>query len=236
MREGNARINGSRSGVAEAYSSEPWWYDLRGFLILTFAYRSSLRAQLRLFGGNIGENHLEIACGTGTLLDLVLRWRRWKGLPPSKITGIDYAPKMLAGAQRRFVGRNNMEFVLGDAAALTYADESFDTVNIANAVHCFPDVDASLHEALRVLKRRGTLAANVLLHPRGAQPWRSIAERINGWGIRKGLLNTPFEERDIRARILRAGFTVREERVVGNCYEILAERPAHAGELSGSNA
>ncbi|MGN2393366.1 class I SAM-dependent methyltransferase, partial [Pelomicrobium sp. G1] len=27
--------------IAQAYSSPPWWYDVRGFFILTFAYRST---------------------------------------------------------------------------------------------------------------------------------------------------------------------------------------------------
>jgi ubiquinone/menaquinone biosynthesis C-methylase UbiE len=211
--------------IAEAYSSEPWWYDARGFLILTFAYRSTLGSQLRLFGPNFGPQHLELACGTGTLLDLVLRWRRWKSLPLVQITGVDYAEKMLIGAQRRFAGREGMEFLRGDAAALEFSDEFFDTINIANAVHCLPDPDASLREMLRVLKRGGTLAANVLLFPRGSAPLRSIAERINAWGIRKGILVTPYEEADIVNRIERAGFVIKRRHVAGNCLEVLAERP-----------
>ena len=56
----------SRDQIAEAYRSAPWWYDLRGFLILTFAYNSSLPRQVRFFGRNLGPRHIEIACGTGT--------------------------------------------------------------------------------------------------------------------------------------------------------------------------
>ena len=92
----------NRDEIAEAYSSEPWWYDLRGFFILTFAYNSTIGAQLRFFGPNFGPEHLEVACGTGTLLEMVLRWRRWKKLPVVKVMGIDYAPSMLAGARKRF--------------------------------------------------------------------------------------------------------------------------------------
>jgi len=221
-------------GVAEAYSSEPWWYDARGFLILTFAYRSTLGSQLRLFGPNVGPDHLELACGTGTLLDLVLRWRRWKSLPPGNVTGVDYADKMLGGARRRFAGRAGMAFEQGDAAGLQFADECFDTVNIANAVHCFPDPDASLREALRVLKRGGSLAANVLLFPRGAEPLRLLAARINAWGMRKGILVTPYAEADILERIRRAGFSIKRTQVTGNCLEVLAERPAASVTSPGS--
>ncbi len=58
----------SRDEIAAAYASPPWWYDVRGFFILTFAYNSTIGRQLRFFGANFGPRHLEVACGTGTLL------------------------------------------------------------------------------------------------------------------------------------------------------------------------
>lgn len=215
----------TREQIALAYKSEPWWYDLRGFFILTFAYNSTLGAQLRFFGRHVGPRHLEVACGTGTLLDLMLRWRRWQRLPQGHIVGVDYAESMLAGARRRFAGRAGLEFVHGDVTEMPFAPDSFDTANIANAVHCFPDVDGGFCGVLRVLKPGGTVAANVLLFPRGRWPLRQIADRINAWGMRKGILVTPYEEADIRQRFVAAGFQIVSERVSGNCYEVLARKP-----------
>src|SRR4029077_2631728 len=133
----------SRDEIAAAYSSPPLWYDIRGFFILTFAYNSTLPRQFRFFGRNVGASHLEVACGSGTLLDLVLRWRKLKGLPTAKIAAVDYAESMLAGAYRRFDGNENVDVRHADAAALPFPDASFDTVNVANAIHCFPDVDGA---------------------------------------------------------------------------------------------
>ena len=215
----------TRDEIAEAYSSEPWWYDIRGFFILTFAYNSTVATQLRFFGPNYGPEHMEVACGTGTLLELVLRWRKWKKLPPVHIIGIDYAESMLAGARHRFAGNPNIELRHADAANLPYPDASFDTANIANSVHCFPDVDGALRDILRVLKPGGTLAANVLLYPHGPWPLKGIAERINRWGIRKGILYAPYQREDIRQRFLDTGFEVASESVSGNCYNILARKP-----------
>ena len=169
----------SREEIALAYRSQPWWYDVRGFFILTFAYNSTLPAQLVFFGPNFGPRHLEVACGTGTLLELFLKWRRWKKLPAVEIVGVDYAESMLAGAIHRFRGQPAMRFLHADVAEMPLDDASFDTANVANAVHCFPDVDAGLRGVLRVLKPGGTMAANVLLHPRGIWPLKAIAERIN---------------------------------------------------------
>lgn len=218
----------SRDDIAQAYRSEPWWYDVRGFFILTFAYNSTLPAQLAFFGPNFGPRHLEVACGTGTLLELFLKWRRWKKLPAVEIVGVDYAESMLAGAIHRFRGQRGMTFLHADVAEMPLDDASFDTANVANAIHCFPDVDAGLRGILRVLKPGGTMAANVLLYPRGVWPLRVIAERINLWGMKKGILYTPYEQADIRRRIVEAGFEIVSERVAGNCYDVLARRPAAA--------
>lgn len=221
--EGHAKK--TKEEIAQAYVSEPWWYDVRGFFILTFAYNSTLPAQLRFFAGNFGENHLEAACGTGTLLELVLRWRKWKGLPPVRITGFDYAESMLAGAMHRFADNPLISLEHADAADLGFDDGFFDTANIANSVHCFPNVDGALMEICRVLKPGGRLAANVLLFPNGPWPLRWIAERINTWGIKKGILYTPYHLDDIRQRLVAAGFEIEQEERVGNCYNVIGRKP-----------
>ena len=219
------RSEKTRDEIALAYSSTPWWYDVRGFFILTFAYNSTLGTQLRFFGSNFGSRHLEVACGTGTLLELILKWRSWKSLPKVRITGIDYADSMLQGAIHRFSGQPDIDFQHADAAALPFETNSFETANIANSIHCFPEVDGALKDIFRVLKPGGRLAANVLLYPRGPQPLRWIAERINNWGIRKGILYTPYRSDDIRLRLLNAGYHVLSEAFSGNCYNVLLRKP-----------
>lgn len=216
----------SRDEIAAAYDSPPWWYDVRGFFILTFAYNSTLGQQLRFFGPHFGHHHIEIACGSGTLLQFLLRWRKRRKMPDSEIVGIDYAEAMLAGAIHRFRDRPEIDLQLADAASLPFPDASFDTANIANSVHCFPDVDGAFRDVLRVLRPGGTLAANVLLYPRGRWPLKGIAERINRWGMRKGILYTPYHQDDIRARLLAAGFGIESEATSGNCYNVLARKPA----------
>ena len=115
---------------------------------------------------------------------------------------------MLAGAIHRFAKQPQIELRQADAAALPFPNGAFDTANIANAVHCLPDVDGALRDVSRVLKPGGTLALNVLLYPRGVWPFKAIAKRINDWGMRKGILHTPYEADDIKQRLTKTGFVV----------------------------
>lgn len=215
----------TRDEIAEAYKSEPWWYDLRGFFILTFAYNSTIGTQLRFFGPNFGPQHLEVACGTGTLLEMILRWRRFKKLPKVKVMGIDYAPSMLAGARKRFAKDPQVEVQHADAAQLPFPDNSYDTANIANSIHCFPTVDGALRDILRVLKPGGTLAANVLLYPSGFAPLRWAAQKINDWGIRKGILYSPFEQTVIEQKMRDAGYEIASQFTAGNTWNVIARKP-----------
>jgi ubiquinone/menaquinone biosynthesis C-methylase UbiE len=131
---------------------------------------------------------------------------------------------MLAGAVRRFAGRANVDLRHGDAARLPYPDSSFDTVNLANAIHCLPDVRSALVEVRRVLKPGGTFAVNALLYPRGISPFRQIAGRIDEWGMRKGILCRPFEAEEIRTHLAAVRLEVVEARISGNCYDVLARK------------
>jgi SAM-dependent methyltransferase len=212
----------ARDEIAGAHS---WWYDVRGFLTQCFAYNSSPGKQLRFFGRNFGPKHLEIACGTAMFLALMLKWRSLHHMDSVSVTAIDHAESMLVGAHWRFKGNPDVEIRRADAAALPFADNSFDTANIANSVHCFPDVGGALRDALRVLKPGGSLAANVLLYPEGKGLLAWIANRINAWSAMKGILVTPYHRDDIRSRLLEAGFEIASETVSGNCYNVLLRKP-----------
>lgn len=210
--------------IDSAYSSDPWWYDLRGFLILTFAYRTTLPSQIRLFANHMGARHLEAAIGTGTLFEMILKWRRRKGKPEIQIVGFDYAERMLAGARKRFRGEEQLQLLRADAAALPLPDGYFDTASIANAIHCLPDVAASFQEIYRVLKPNGTLTGNCLLEPKGHSFWDGVSRRINNWGIKKGILHRPYSASEVIDLLKSAGFEISEQEISGNCLNFVARK------------
>ena len=90
---------------------------------------------------------LDVATGTGnTALALAPFVRR--------VVGLDLTREMLAHARRLTKERSlaNVEWVLGDASRLPFADDSFEVYTVRAAPHHFTDFDGFLREALRVLK------------------------------------------------------------------------------------
>ena len=95
-----------------------------------------------------GNSVLDLACGTGILFPkLVNRF--------NKVYGLDYSLPMLRVAKRKKFG--NIYLVRGDALNLPFRKESFDSVVISLGLRHFPDIDKSLKEVYRVLKKGGTL-------------------------------------------------------------------------------
>jgi ubiquinone/menaquinone biosynthesis C-methylase UbiE len=98
---------------------------------------------------------LEIGCGTGNLSILLKRLN-----PAVQVVGIDPDRKALARARRKAQQRGAaIQFDQGFSEELPYPDASFDKVFSAFMLHHVrPDAkSASLREAFRVIKPRGSL-------------------------------------------------------------------------------
>ena len=94
-----------------------------------------------------GDLVLDVATGTGnTALALAPHARR--------VVGLDLTPEMLAQARRIAAERGieNVNWVIGDASHLPFADETFDLYVVRAAPHHFHELDEFLEEAFRVLK------------------------------------------------------------------------------------
>ena len=99
-----------------------------------------------------GESVLDVACGTGNLAIPAAR-------AGARVSGIDIAPNLIAQAQleARAAGCA-IEFEVGDAEALPYANGRFDTtVTMFGAMFAYRPVQAAA-ELLRVTKPGGRVA------------------------------------------------------------------------------
>jgi len=103
-------------------------------------------------GVDLGEDLLEIGPGPGAATE----WLRHRA---RRLVAIELEPDAAARLGERFAG-TNVEAVAGDATALPYPDESFDTVGMFTMLHHVPTLarqDALLAGALRALRPGGTL-------------------------------------------------------------------------------
>ena len=118
------------------------------------------RRRARTITGASGRT-LEVGIGTGRNIDLY---------PPEVgLTGIDIAPRMLAGAERRAqrVGRP-VGLEVADVEDLPFPDARFDTVT-ATCVFCsVPDPVAGLREVARVTRPGGQVLLLEHVRPRNS--------------------------------------------------------------------
>jgi ubiquinone/menaquinone biosynthesis C-methylase UbiE len=89
---------------------------------------------------------LDMGCGTGKLLD-----RLASSLPDLRAIGIDYSPNMIHQATQHNRYPQRINFQVGRAEALPFADHQFDAVfNTISFLH-YPAPEAVLAEVYRVL-------------------------------------------------------------------------------------
>ena len=105
-----------------------------------------------VLGGRGSMDALDVGCGTGFLsLELAQRGHR--------VTGIDFAPAMLALARRKAMQAGaDIHFEEADAEALPLPPSSFDLVVTCHVLWTLPHPAAAIGEWIRVLRPGGRLA------------------------------------------------------------------------------
>lgn len=188
------------------------WYDTpRGRWIGETEYRL-IKQQLNF---QSGEKILDVGCGTGWFTRRIAHWG------DLYVTGLDISPEWLAFARKR---DPNAHYVQGDALALPFHNNSFDSV-ISVAALCFTeDWKSAIREIIRVC--RGGFAIGML--NRQSLLWRDKG-RNGGSGAYQGAhWVTPSEligsvrhlpVTDVR---LRSAIPIPSGTPMARCIEILA--------------
>jgi ubiquinone/menaquinone biosynthesis C-methylase UbiE len=161
---------------------------------------------------------LEIAVGTGMNLPHYH--------PDVQLTGIELSPAMLTLAKQRAaeLGRE-VDFQVGDATALQFADRSFDTVVCTFALCTIPDDAAAVAEVRRVLRPGGRFL--LAEHVRSPKPvTRRVQQLIDPLTVRCQGDHVAREPLD---HLHAQGFEVEQlERYgLGIVERAVARRPGH---------
>ena len=99
---------------------------------------------------------LELAAGTGLIAKNIVN-------AAAHIEATDASPEMILEAKRDNRSAK-LHFSVQDMFHLPYADESFDVVIVANALHIVPEPEKALSEICRVLRDDGVLVAPTFTH------------------------------------------------------------------------
>lgn len=208
--------------IASAYSMASFTYNFRGMFILTFGHRTPGWQIMSFFKDHYGETHLDVPVGNGSVLYWTLLARRLARLkPPKVLEAVDYSSTMVGHAKRTLKGIPGLNISQADVAKLPFADSTFDTINVANGLHCFPDPPSALRELRRVLKSNGTIALNILLEPRGSALNVALANPLYRWARKRLLFVNAFSVEALLALFAEEGFAVRQQDVLGNTLNVI---------------
>ncbi len=97
---------------------------------------------------------LDVCCGTGMLTVELAK----KAGAAGKVVGLDFCAEMLAVAEENLQNspaRNRIEYVLGNATELPFADNMFDCATIGFGLRNVPDREKTIREMIRVVKQGG---------------------------------------------------------------------------------
>ncbi|WP_069744328.1 class I SAM-dependent methyltransferase [Streptomyces sp. EN23] len=148
---------------------------------------------------------LDVACATGNAALYAAR-------RSASVTGLDFDPVMIEAARRRQSDlRMSVDFRIGDAARMPFADASFDCVLSTYGSTFAPDAEAAAQEMLRVCRPTGSIQmAN--WNPDGVitamfqtlHDIHPVAESIQGiarqWGTAAGLQHLTVGGRALNRR------------------------------------
>ncbi len=124
-------------------------YDLMNHL-MTFGMDIRWRKQIAKRAASMGDKVLDVATGTGDVAFDI------RAAGAHEVVGLDFSPEMIAAAEAKGRARHSdIEFLIGDAMALPFPDDTFDACTVSFGLRNMPDYAAAIAEMTRVLRPGG---------------------------------------------------------------------------------
>ena len=169
----------------------------------------------RVEGGRI----LDVATGRGSFVETLTETIG----SFIEVVGIDTSAENIETAKKKF-DNGKVRFEVMDASAMTFPDESFDTVTVANSLHHFSQVEPILDEMKRVLKPGGLFLIFEMFHDNLAERQLAHVELHHWWAEIDKLTGVVHNQTLVRQEIVQfaenLGLTDME------MFDYIEDRPA----------
>ncbi len=123
-----------------------------------------------------GLDWVDVGCGNGAFTELLV-----ERCAPRHVQGIDPSDEQLAFARGRLPGPA-VGFDRGDAMALPYADDAFDTAVMALVIFFVPDPAKGVAEMARVVRPGGSVSAYAWDMHGGGFPFAAVQAEMAALG------------------------------------------------------
>jgi ubiquinone/menaquinone biosynthesis C-methylase UbiE len=173
---------------------------------------------------------LDVGCGPGQFTVLAA-----EALPgAAAVWGVDLAPTMIKLAHRHAAvspAAARLHFAVGDAARLPFRDDSFDAVLSSGSIKHWPDPEAGLREAHRVLKPGGRAFIGEMNRLASPAAIATNRRRLRHWLFRfiyPRVFATAMSPEEGRTLIDRSPFgaVTRERLLLDGCFWLFEGRKA----------
>lgn len=139
--------NKKQEDVKKLFDTISAQYDKNNDIISFGTHKYAKKHSIEILNLKSGYKILDLCTGTGDIAGFIKQ-----KCPECTVIGLDFAPKMLETARKKF---SNVEFVEGDCTKLPFPNNSFDTITMSFGLRNIEDKDTVLKEISRVLKKGG---------------------------------------------------------------------------------
>jgi len=159
---------------------------------------------------NDTDTTLEVGCGTGIYSALIAN-------KVKKLIATDMSSEMLALARTKLNQYDNVEVRREDCYAISYEDNTFDSILLANLIHIVTDPPSVLKEIRRVLKKDGRviIVSYTFYGLSFIQKIIATFHYIKSFGLPPSS-GKMFSPADLSKIAEDAGFSVRESKLSGD--------------------
>ena len=126
-------------------------YDLMNDFLSLGIHRIWKKDFVMMMSPSLNKKLIDVGCGTGDIGKLFLDAVKYKG----KVSNVDPNKKMIDQGKKRFNSIKNISWHLENAEKLSFKKNSFDYYTISFGLRNTKNLNSSISEAYRVLKKGG---------------------------------------------------------------------------------